>query len=84
MKEEMDKIIKLAANYSISHDINNKDVLAKLTILIIEETLKIAGTRIIFMQEELKEKEPIVHDIDIYGGLVPNTGIDYNKRESNG
>ena len=72
LKPEMDRIIKLAANYSLLHDINNKDTLAKLTVIIIEETLKVVGNNII----------KTTYDMDIYGDQKPlNSSVDFNKRE---
>ncbi len=75
MKAKHKQPIKdIAKRYAEKHQIIYSDYHERLTNLIIDETLRQASW-------VLAEQDEVTYDMDLYKGQVPNTEIDYNKRE---
>jgi hypothetical protein len=82
LSPEIQKLLDFKKNYCEKYQVIYTDTHLRGDILLIGEVFKLIGHSVMCI--EIEKPEPIKHDIDIYGGQVPNTGIDYNKRGNNG
>jgi hypothetical protein len=70
----LQKIITLANNYSVTHDLHDADNLRKLTLIIIQETLNVVDSEVMVMRmgvRKLKPDNAVTHDMDIYKDQIP-------------
>ncbi len=79
IKPEIQQLLDFKKNYCEKYQVIYTDTHLRGDILLIGEVFKLIGQSV--MSIKLEKPEPDNNDIDVYKYQVPNTGIDYNKRE---
>jgi hypothetical protein len=57
LSDDIKKILAIANSFSSKYDLHDTDNVNRLSIMVIKETLKMVGGKIVFYQDEIKENE---------------------------
>ena len=85
--QDVKNILALAKAYAERHQIIYTDTHERMILMVIGESFKVASRVILEQNEPIINAEPpvpkerICYDMGIYNGQVPNTSVDFNKRE---